>query len=799
MNRPSTPSRRHRSLSLNRAVPSLRCRLAIAGLVFVALMSREGSQSAPGDSHGIARLPAAAAQASDAEPIDQIGGVTRVIVPDPRAADRVFMGVGPRVVAVDLGAPGGPEVIGRSPWLGVGAVIHDLAVENDLAVAVLDDRAVLVLDVSDVTSLRLVGKVDLADVDGLRPSALDVVLTGKTAYVRYGLFNPASYLSLERGALAIIDLFDPSSPSVVVADALPADLHPIAISVVDGKLAVTVTDDLAADIDERDKVLIVFHLAEPWRPAEIARETGGAWHQLARDAAAEAGWILGVGPGGGRAIQVDGTGRIVEATDFALHRDIGFDVWKNDSVAVTRLPDGTPVVLQPSGFGDSVLLVLPVAAPESSERYAGWTPGFPTGALSLVGDRVLVAQAGGRIDMFGVAELGEDTSGMPRAEAGFDLLGTVHDVAFAGPDSPETLIATANVGGLRALEATPGEELRQIGSIFDQEYRDGLTIHGPLSVAMSEGASDTLNVHYSVFDLSVPESLARIGTIDRDGPPVYAVNGVLDGSMLYATDITSSEYRRMAVYDLSEPASARLVDSIELGGEMLDLDLEGDLLVAGVLNGAVGGASIKGFDISDPSAPRLLFGLPIGLEDPLGRSGSLVVRVEDERIWAVIRSRARSADVFAESRLLSIDAGDRSSPVIEGRLTLPGQPITLRVDGDRIYVGMDRLGVIVIDASDPAAPLLAGSLSHTYRGTSDGITSQENLVYVADGVAGLWVYRVGANDLLAPVETPTTIPTRSPTVTIEPPPIGPPTPTPPLGPLPWSVHIPVGFVGRAGF
>jgi len=154
-------------------------------------------------------------------------------------------------------------------------------------------------------------------------------------------------------------------------------------------------------------------------------------------------------------------------------------------------------------------------------------------------------------------------------------------------------------------------------------------------------------------------------------------------------------YFRMAVVDVSDPASPRKIGSFEARGEPHRLAVAGSHVY--IANG--GGYSnfhdiddrsgLWVLDVSDPAHPRKI--------DACGWRFSEVA-VSGERAYLI--GQAAEGD---PSRLHVFDTSDPTALQKEGVLPVDGRPTNVAVAGDYAYVGA-REGLRVFDVSDPVAP-----------------------------------------------------------------------------------------------
>jgi len=84
-----------------------------------------------------------------------------------------------------------------------------------------------------------------------------------------------------------------------------------------------------------------------------------------------------------------------------------------------------------------------------------------------------------------------------------------------------------------------------------------------------------------------------------------------------------------------------------------------------------------------------------------------------------------------------LDISDPATPVVAGSLETPGGPWGVDVSGDHAYVADGPAGLQAIDISDPANPVIVGSVATP--DFASGVHVSGNYAYVADNFSGLQV------------------------------------------------------------
>jgi hypothetical protein len=272
-----------------------------------------------------------------------------------------------------------------------------------------------------------------------------------------------------------------------------------------------------------------------------------------------------------------------------------------------------------------------------------------------------------------------------------------------------------------------------------------------------------------ILDLSTPPlaSPAVIGAFHWQEPgrqhPIakglhaLTIPGV--GPRLYVAD---EEYG-LQVVDVSTPQAPRLLGKYDRGEFAENVWVANN--IAYVASDYPG---VRIVDVSDPARPRALQPQPIPVT---GRS--VDVQVEGNRLY-----------VAAEHGGVTVlDISHPSQPVLLGQITTTFAR-KLTVSDDIVYLADDRSGLLVIDASNPAAMRVIARGDPGDR--AFGVSVGGGYAYVAAGTAGLRVFD------LSPL-TPTPTPTATATPTVTPSLTATPTPSPTVTPTPTATPISIAL------
>jgi hypothetical protein len=203
------------------------------------------------------------------------------------------------------------------------------------------------------------------------------------------------------------------------------------------------------------------------------------------------------------------------------------------------------------------------------------------------------------------------------------------------------------------------------------------------------------------------------------GPPSFSSGGlaqelaVAGERLLMARAADGVEF-----YDISEPAVPFLAGSIDTPGSTTALAVDGDIVYL-----ADGEAGVQVIDMSNPAAPRALLTIPTP-------APAIDVTVLDARLYVAIG--LDGVAVF--------DVSNLAAPALLGTVGASStrSPITLvAADDDFVYAGQIPQAVLVIDASEPARPLVVAR--HTLEWDPQDLAAAEGRLYVAAGSLGTLV------------------------------------------------------------
>ncbi len=599
--------------------------------------------------------------------VGQVGGQSLAVAVEGAIA---YLGVGPRLVTLDVSASDNPQPLGQSDVLP--GVVRDIAVVEGKAYIAAGDTGLRVLDVSDATDPHEIGSA---------PTAMEaqvVSVQDRIAYVAEGDCEGGDC----RGSLRAIDISTPSDPQPVGFLEMPSSVNNMVvmenyvyIAHNEGLQVVDVSDPaqphpvgaftrrgMAEDIAIAGGYayvisgpqVLVMDLSSPADPQEI----GSSSTMFSANVAVVAGDYMYVSDGfcefgqcGSqlRALDVSDSdvGKLREAGSLDL-ADLAVDVVVADGLAyvvtwesglnIVDLADPanprargtftTPGSMQnvtvsgqyayATGGGENGLLVLDVTDP-SAPQTVGALPSLPfAGAVALVEGHAYVPAW---VEGLRVVDVTDPAS--PREVGSLDssvLQGTVDRVALG----ERHLYLTVQEGGLMTLDIADtvdpypiGAYTPPTGSIRDVAVADG---YAYATGSTSEG--DQRKGILYVIDVADPTRPSKVASVEL--PDHSSSSVTLAGDYVYVALVDCYYFTcsgSLQVIDISDPPQSRLVSALDVPGGAFAATMTSDADSSGrYVYLAAGDVGVWVADASDPAQPHL-----VGLANTPGRARGIAV------------------------------------------------------------------------------------------------------------------------------------------------------------------------------
>lgn len=267
-----------------------------------------------------------------------------------------------------------------------------------------------------------------------------------------------------------------------------------------------------------------------------------------------------------------------------------------------------------------------------------------------------------------------------------------------------------------------------------------------------------------IFSIADPTHPALVGSVPGAGM-TYAVH-VKDNLALLAC-----EPKGLVIVDVSSPTTPTVLSETHVPGILIDIDVTGNIAYL-----ASKDAWLPSYDISDPAAPRRITLEPRCAPQTVRIRGDYAyvpngdvnqeLRIYDISYPPVVwlaglvpmptpRGIALSGDyayVAAKGgglRVVNVAVPPRAYEV--GHRELPGEPLNVSVADRRLYVSAGDIGLHILDAWDPRAPLLLYTWTppgwnvppdgHFRKGHVLKAEARGDLIYVLDRNNGLYILR----------------------------------------------------------
>lgn len=626
------------------------------------------------------------------ELITQVEGpVNAVAVVEPYA----YIGVGPRLVILDMTRPDNPRRIGLSaPILRDRAGIGDVHVAGNYAYVAAGIGGMAIFDISqpylptqvasDETEAWMVsvtgqllfvtqgGKLRIWNVaDPTHPQVeseintpnmgyddfTDVTAAGNYVYVtQTGAFN----------GVQAIDVTDPRHPAIV--DSLPVAGLPNSIKIDGNKLYIGARNTSQSTADGG------FHIVDARNPHNL-QELGALGGSItAVDIFGTRAYALGssvlvidiASPQSPREIgryDVPGSGQSIAATSrhvYVAERPRSMPGLSSSEVGGLRIVDVTrPSAPASLGFYNTTAEIRDVAVSGNYAFAAAGKEGFVVFDLrNLVYPRTVAI-----LESEGSQSLAVAISG---------TLAYVLERSFSGGQ-----------GGLRVVDISDVHNLRTVSfSPFDDTGVDLTVVGGTVYVLNYNG--------FIVFDVTNPERPTALCSMSME-----------QGGGLAVRNTYAFVARRggLSVIDVADPASCTQVGTLNLAGSSTSIAVNANLAYIGQ-NWYTNGLNIV--DIANPQRPRAI-GFLATPYPPYG------IAAANARVY------------LTNFGLRVIDAQDPSHPREESQMVLPGWPGNLELVGRKVYVAASFGGMLVLRDNPSATaviPVSGGTLTAPFDRTT---------------------------------------------------------------------------------
>lgn len=572
------------------------------------------------------------------ELIGQIGGATYGL---DVAGAYAYVGVGSRIVVLDVSNPAAPQKVGQSAMLP--ALVQDVHVSGSLLIVALGEAGVQVLDVSAPSAPALRGKLDTpGDARRLALAPGRIYVTDSTGSLQIiGMADPdhltwlgaypgqahnvaaaGQFVYLLRSThLLVLDVSNPASP--VLAGTYESMAYLEAVTVVNG-LAY-----LAASTEG----LEIVNVANPAQPAHVGHVT----------TAGSAAGIVVSGSTAYLAAAQEGL-QMIDVQNPAAPQWLG--AYPYESIgAVVRVSNGQAYV---AGKNKN-LAIVDVSQPATPVRESTFDLPAKPQRLRVEGTHAYLVDAD---DGLWIMDISDPVNPTPLS-------------VYQTPDTPQNVTLDGHLAyvadgdsGLQILDVSDASHPLLLGS-YD-------TIGYAFDVALSNGIAFVADgPRLSIINVSQPATPTLVSVVGlRDARSVDVA-----GNLMYIADFRAP--RGLRVFSITNPASPVLLATYHYDGTAGE---------ARVYNQVAYVAQTVGLEMADvisPTAPSRLASLPLP-----GNSYSLAV------------ADARAFVACGSGGLQIVDVSSPTQPLVTGVIPMPGSARGVAVQNDLAYVAADAGGLM---------------------------------------------------------------------------------------------------------
>jgi hypothetical protein len=650
--------------------------------------------------------PATPSQPGYLTPIGQFGGYTGAVAVQGHLA---FLGVGPRLLVLDISNPSQPQAVGQSGILP--HIIQALSIHDTYVFIVTQDNSLHILDMSDISSLQEIGSYKPESIPDHRAEYWAIDIVEHTVYMLHN--GSTSFLSL-------VDITDPRHPVEAAVHELPRKV-----------LDISVSGNYLYATSSRDG-LFVIDITDPTTPIDVAHL-----------------------PGQFSSIAIQGTVAYLAAGDAGMHildisdpaDPIAIGVYQTDSMPVSKVflegnlaylidrydTQGTRYVFYQYGPPSlsGVVRVVDITNPAQPAEVSSFT--MPVEIWTMTVKENMAFLATGSLRIFDL------TSPETPAEVGlYEIPGEVWDVNvrdnlayLAGgveglyvidvttPTAPG-FVNTSNTFSGHALRIVSGDDRLYLTNNFQVNY-------------FNDPDDPFLGIR--IFDISDPANPIENSVFRLSDSSTF----VLSDFTAVATTLYTIRYASLHLTDMSDPTNPIEISHIDLGGSINGMAVDGNYAFL-----TSHSELLHVLDISDPENPREISAGFDGLETLLSQyepyeslSMNQIVVING---FAFVECVAAVGD-RKSSNLCVIDVREPASLKFVSLYQINIEFRDLVAANGLIFV-TTRDGLLVLDPSDPAAVDLTDSIPLS---NPQGLEIVGPYIYVANGAGGLVILQTPAS------------------------------------------------------
>lgn len=576
----------------------------------------------------------------------------------------IFLGQGPRIVALDVSHPASPQILEESevlPGLVLGFYLSD-----QYLYAVLLYGGLQILDVSDPAHMIRIGSIQtdpggcnsitvenetaylgcnaggLWVVDVHSPDSPQILSHFKTG-LPISLAKKGDYVYLsdvQNHNLRIVNVSDPTSPQ----DAGTFDLMEIPDSILEGTITSIKTCGTGLCLAVEPNGLVLLNLSDPENPQFQGMVPSTSLTGMATD-----GTLVYMADDldGIKLVDISNPAKPVEAGILPIDIE-GWELSVEEFQERGMLLLNQYLYVTDPTYGLTIVDIQNPAAPQRIGQYMTPLPNWLL-AIDVEEDRAYI---GGRHSGIRVVDISNPQS--PREIAYDDSRKNLNLQTPSGLIVWDSLIYVSDENyPFHILDARSDIGLKEIGAIYDSSAPDGgtdLVLSGNIVYLAGNGAKDAFYPGHGIWviDVSNPHSPKAAGYV----PVANKVDLLeLGNGYLFALGETVDEIEQqpvsLRVFSLENPLKPEEVVSLPIPlerHEVRDLRIDGNrLLISTPLDG------ILVYDISLPTQPTQVAVLPIQL------SGSPKLTVSGQNLYVSGKMRIDIQDVHSPQRTGVVD------------------------------------------------------------------------------------------------------------------------------------------------
>ena len=253
----------------------------------------------------------------------------------------------------------------------------------------------------------------------------------------------------------------------------------------------------------------------------------------------------------------------------------------------------------------------------------------------------------------------------------------------------------------------------------------------------------------TIIDINDPTKPKAIGKLDTDG---YSYGIAKSGNKTYVSD-----NNKLKILDVSDPTTPLPLGTFDIGSSIYSIEVQDNFAYVASSSG------LKIVDVRNPGNPFLKGStgsfvakdvevrghfayvadsdgklLILDVVDPTNPKQVGTYRISDHA------ARVEIKDNFAyvvtgndSSALFVLDISDPAYPRFKGSVGTPGYALSVAVKGDYAYVADGPDGIMVVDISNRAKPVVIESINTQF---AQNVTIDGKYLYVADREHGLKIY-----------------------------------------------------------